>query len=222
MNRRLEHYKILVDFLGDALGENVEIALHDLTSPEQEIIAIKNGNISGRTVGAKLSNLSRHYLDTKQYLTHEYVVNFKKVNDGGKLMRSATYFIKDDENEYPIGMLCININITDYAYIEATLKKVFGIKDEETETEMEFKRENPIEILSSPLEEMVDKYIKECLSEMGIPTYFQIERLKVEEKIKVVKYLQDKGTFKVKGAIALVAKKLDVSEPTIYRYLKKM
>ena len=46
-------------------------------------------------------------------------------------------------------------------------------------------------------------------------------RLKVEEKIRVVKYLQDKGTFKVKGAIALVADKLDVSEPTIYRYLKK-
>ena len=42
------------------------------------------------------------------------------------------------------------------------------------------------------------------------------------EKIKVVKYLQEKGTFKVKGAIVLVAEKLAVSEPTIYRYLKKM
>ena len=40
--------------------------------------------------------------------------------------------------------------------------------------------------------------------------------------IKVVKYLQEKGTFKVKGAIVLVAEKLAVSEPTIYRYLKKM
>ena len=42
------------------------------------------------------------------------------------------------------------------------------------------------------------------------------------KKIKVVKYLQEKGTFKVKGAIVLVAEKLAVSEPTIYRYLKKM
>ncbi|WRK53430.1 helix-turn-helix domain-containing protein [Coprobacillaceae bacterium CR2/5/TPMF4] len=48
------------------------------------------------------------------------------------------------------------------------------------------------------------------------------ERLNVDEKIKVVKYLQEKGTFKVKGAIVLVAEKLAVSEPTVYRYLKKM
>ena len=43
-----------------------------------------------------------------------------------------------------------------------------------------------------------------------------------DSETQFVKYLQDKGTFKVKGAIALVAEKLAVSEPTIYRYLKKM
>ena len=68
---------------------------------------------------------------------------------------------------------------------------------------------------------IVEKYINECMQNMGVPSYVHAERLKVEEKIRVVKYLQDKGTFKVKGAIALVADKLDVSEPTIYRYLKK-
>ena len=71
------------------------------------------------------------------------------------------------------------------------------------------------------IDEMVDKYMKEALNEMGIPSYVLVERLKVDEKIRVVKYLQERGTFKVKGAIALVAEKLDVSEPTIYRYLKK-
>ena len=69
--------------------------------------------------------------------------------------------------------------------------------------------------------DVLEKYINECMQNMGVPSYVHAERLKVEEKIRVVKYLQDKGTFKVKGAIALVADKLDVSEPTIYRYLKK-
>ncbi|MFQ9889324.1 MAG: helix-turn-helix domain-containing protein [Streptococcus sp.] len=32
---------------------------------------------------------------------------------------------------------------------------------------------------------------------------------------------QEKGTFEVKGAIVLVAEKLAVSEPTVYRYLKR-
>ena len=43
----------------------------------------------------------------------------------------------------------------------------------------------------------------------------------VDMKNEIVKYLQEKGTFKVKGAIVLVAEKLAVSEPTVYRYLKK-
>ena len=93
-----------------------------------------------------------------------------------------------------------------------------GIKEEK---DIEFKMDNPVEILSSPLDEMIDMYIKECLEKMGFPSYFLAERLNVDEKIKVVKYLQEKGTFKVKCAIVLVAEKLAVSEPTVYRYLKK-
>lgn len=219
MYKYLEPYAKLVDFLGKALGDNCEIALHDLTSEEQEIVAIANNQLSGREVGAKLSNLSLHYLDTKQYLNNDFVMNYKTVGPDGKLMRAATYFIKEDGQEMPVGMLCINVNISDLEYLTTTIKKILGIKEEK---EIEFKMDNPVEILSSPLDEMIDMYIKECLEKMGFPSYFLAERLNVDEKIKVVKYLQEKGTFKVKGAIVLVAEKLAVSEPTVYRYLKKM
>ena len=198
MYKSLEPYAKLVYFLSAALGDNCEIALHDLTSKDQEIVAISNNPISGREVGAKLSNLSLHYLEEKQYLNHDYVMNYKTVGNDGKLMRAATYFIKEEGREMPVGMLCIN-----------------------EEKDIEFKMDNPVEILSSPLDEMIDMYIKECLEKMGFPSYFLAERLNVDEKIKVVKYLQEKGTFKVKGAIVLVAEKLAVSEPTVYRYLKK-
>ena len=219
MHHRLRMYEQLVPFIGKALGENVEIALHDLTTPEHEVIALANKHISGREIGAKLSNLSIHYLETKQYEKKDFVVNYKTTGPDGKLLKSATYFIKEEGRDLPIGMLCINVNISDFEYIESTLKRILGIKENK---DVEYKMENPIEILSSPLEEMVDIYIKECLEQMGFPSYFLVERLNVDEKIKVVKYLQEKGTFKVKGAIVLVAEKLAVSEPTIYRYLKKM
>ncbi len=208
----------VIYFLSAALGDNCEIALHDLTSKDQEIVAISNNPISGREVGAKLSNLSLHYLEEKQYLNHDYVMNYKTVGNDGKLMRAATYFIKEEGREMPVGMLCINVNISDLEYLTSTIKKILGIKEEK---DIEFKMDNPVEILSSPLDEMIDMYIKECLEKMGFPSYFLAERLNVDEKIKVVKYLQEKGTFKVKGAIVLVAEKLAVSEPTVYRYLKK-
>lgn len=218
MYKSLEPYAKLVYFLSAALGDNCEIALHDLTSKDQEIVAISNNPISGREVGAKLSNLSLHYLEEKQYLNHDYVMNYKTVGNDGKLMRAATYFIKEEGREMPVGMLCINVNISDLEYLTSTIKKILGIKEEK---DIEFKMDNPVEILSSPLDEMIDMYIKECLEKMGFPSYFLAERLNVDEKIKVVKYLQEKGTFKVKGAIVLVAEKLAVSEPTAYRYLKK-
>ena len=218
MYKSLEPYAKLVYFLSAALGDNCEIALHDLTSKDQEIVAISNNPISGREVGAKLSNLSLHYLEEKQYLNHDYVMNYKTVGNDGKLMRAATYFIKEEGREMPVGMLCINVNISDLEYLTSTIKKILGIKEEK---DIEFKMDNPVEILSSPLDEMIDMYIKECLEKMGFPSYFLAERLNVDEKIKVVKYLQEKGTIKVKGAIVLVAEKLAVSEPTVYRYLKK-
>ena len=218
MYKSLEPYSKLDDLLSAALGDNCEIALDDLTSKDQEIVAISNNPISGREVGAKLSNLSLHYLEEKQYLDHDYVMNYKTVGNDGKLMRAATYFIKEEGREMPVGMLCINVNISDLEYLTSTIKKILGIKEEK---DIEFKMDNPVEILSSPLDEMIDMYIKECLEKMGFPSYFLAERLNVDEKIKVVKYLQEKGTFKVKGAIVLVAEKLAVSEPTVYRYLKK-
>lgn len=218
MHAELKAYAKLVEFLGEALGDNVEIALHDLTTKEREIVALCNGQISGREIGAGLSNLAIHMLEEEQYLKNDYVFNYKTVGADGKLLRSATYFIKADDKAEPLGMLCINVDITDFDYIESTLKKILGIKEE---VAVEFGRENPIEILSHSLDETVDRYIKEALEEMGFPSYFLPERLKVDEKIKVVKFLQDKGTFKVKGALVFVANRLGVSEPTVYRYLKK-
>lgn len=218
MYKGLVPYYNVVEFLGEALGENVEVALHDLTTSEKEIIALANKHISGREIGAKLSNLSIHYLETKQYEKKDFVLNYKTTGPDGKLLKSATYFIKEEGRELPIGMLCINVNISDYEYMETTLKRILGIKENK---DVEYKIDKPIEILSSPLDEMIDIYIKECLELMGFPSYFLVERLNVEEKINVVKYLQDKGTFNIKGAIGLVAEKLGVSDPTIYRYLKK-
>jgi len=44
--------------------------------------------------------------------------------------------------------------------------------------------------------------------------------LVMEEKKQIVKKLNDKGVFSLKGAVAEVARRLETSEQTIYRYLK--
>lgn len=219
MNKLLKPYIAITEFLGVALGDNVEIALHDLTSSKQEVIAIANNN-SGREIGAGLSNLSLRYLEEKKYLDKDYVVNYKSIGHDGRLMKSANFFIRDEAQEEPIGMLCVNVNLSDYEYLTSTIKKILGIQDEDSN--VEFKLDNPVEILASPIEDMISQSITECLELLGFPKYYDLSRLNVEEKIKIVKFLNDKGTFSVKGAVSIVATTIHVSEQTIYRYLKKV
>ena len=67
MDARLEPYRTLVSFLGEALGPDYEVVLHDLTSEEGTIAAIVNNNISGRTEGAPLSNMALRFIHGKVY-----------------------------------------------------------------------------------------------------------------------------------------------------------
>ena len=180
MYKSLEPYAKLVDFLSAALGDNCEVALHDLTSKDQEIVAISNNPISGREVGAKLSNLSLHYLEEKQYLDHDYVMNYKTVGNDGKLMRAATYFIKEEGREMPVGMLCINVNISDLEYLTSTIKKILGIKEEK---DIEFKMDNPVEILSSQLDEMIDiaKSLSKNITCLSVDLYLCNDKIYIGE-----------------------------------------
>ena len=67
MDARLEPYRTLVSFLGEALGPDYEVVLHDLTSEEGTIAAIVNNNISGRTEGAPLSNMALRFIHGRVY-----------------------------------------------------------------------------------------------------------------------------------------------------------
>ena len=64
-NLILQHYIKLTEFLGKALGPDYEVALHDLTRKDRSIIAIANNYISGREVGAPLTNMALSSLRDK-------------------------------------------------------------------------------------------------------------------------------------------------------------
>ena len=53
MDREMKrHYTLLVDFLGKILGPDYEVALHELLDDSNEIIAIANGELTGRHLGS--------------------------------------------------------------------------------------------------------------------------------------------------------------------------
>src|SRR4051794_26909708 len=44
----------IVDGFGRALGRDVEIVLHDITRPSHSVVAIANGEITGRSIGSSI------------------------------------------------------------------------------------------------------------------------------------------------------------------------
>ena len=52
----IRQYTLIVDFLGHVLGPDDEIALHELEDDSNRIIAIANGELTGRHIGSPLSN----------------------------------------------------------------------------------------------------------------------------------------------------------------------
>ena len=78
MDREMKrHYTLLVDFLGKILGPDYEVALHELLDDSNEIIAIANGELTGRHLGSPLSNKMLEFLTSRLYETQDYVLRLK-------------------------------------------------------------------------------------------------------------------------------------------------
>ena len=65
------HYTLLVDFLGKIWGPDYEVALHELLDDSYEIIAIANGELTGRHLGSPLSNKMLEFLTSRLYETQD-------------------------------------------------------------------------------------------------------------------------------------------------------
>ena len=113
MNQKLKPYLVLVDFLADALGNNTEVVLHDVTDCKDSVVAIRNGHISGRQEGSSMTDLGLKVLQEGQESGKEYMAGYHGRAQDGTLLQASTYFIKDEDGSI-IGMLCLN---TDYSRI---------------------------------------------------------------------------------------------------------
>lgn len=211
----LKGYFPLVEFLGEVFGKDCEITLHDVRNLENSLILIKN-NISGRKIGAPLTDLTLKVLSDSQYTDKNYITKYISKTKNGNKFCSSTYFIKNKDGKI-IGFLCININTGKFDKIKSDLNNFFDGLYGRQYLNNNNDNNKTTENLNSTIDELVMSIIKNTLSEMDIPP----ERMSVEEKMNIVSKLNCKGVFLLKGAIAKVANELKTSENTIYRYINK-
>ncbi len=220
-NRKIiERYIPLVEFISAVLGDNAEVVLHDLTCPENSIIAIKNEHLSGRLVGGPLTDLVLKVIQDKSYKDKDFIANYKAAGKN-KSFRSSSFFIKDEKEEI-IGVLCVNIDIEPFEKVKEIMDKLTSVtqsfENSRIKENVHVKEIKIEEQLHTNVEALLITMVEDVIGCIGISP----QRMSIEEKMNVVKDLDNRGAFQLKGAVSEVSKALEVSEPTVYRYLNKI
>ncbi|MBN7287317.1 MULTISPECIES: transcriptional regulator [Campylobacter] len=199
-----DRYKKLVHFLGRVLGENYEVVLHDISDDGSSVIAIENSHISGRSVNSPLTGFALELIQNKKYLESDYLINYKAKTKQNLKINGSTFFIKDGDKIE--GMLCINYDGTKFEKLSNEILRLGNLASLDA-------KQDAIEQLSQSVEEI----IVDTLERYNL----NIENLKPKDRAKCIKMLYKSGIFNIKGAIPKVAKYLNISEPSVYRYLQK-
>lgn len=214
INALLKPYIPLVEYLGKVFGENCEVILHDLTNIEHSIVAIANGHITSREVGGHITDFGLEVVHDPRYQDKAYAVNYPgSTPDRSRMFKSSTYFIRDEAG-ITIGLLCMNVDITDFLKTKQLIDQVtsFDTIPQQSAQDGAITQET----FASSVEETMAHSIDRIMAGFTVPP----QRLTIDEKKSIVEKLHSRGVFALKGSVNTVAKRLDVSEPTIYRYLR--
>lgn len=204
----LQLYVNFVPFLGDVLGQGVEIIVHDVTDMEHSVISIFNG-ISGRQIGDPITNLARDLVCQGAYRNADYLANYTGKSAETEFL-SSTFYIKNEDRI--IGLLCINKDMTSVRQAGRALRTLceqFNLVPTET---AEYK-----ETFDTPVASMMHNRIAEIIESAGV----EPSRMSTAEKANVLHRLKEEGILTMKGAMADIASQLGISIPTAYRYLNK-
>ena len=191
--------------LARTLGRDFEIVIHDVRK-ENTIIAIENGQISGRRVGDTAPKLLRDMLDSIKE-NEEMILNYVTKTATGKPLKSSTILIRNELAEI-IGAFCINIDLTKIRIAQNFLNDLSVFEEEKSLREK----------FPEDVQDFLEIVIRNSLEIVDKPVHL----LSKGERLKIVKYLDDNNAFSIKETINTLARELNVSRYTIYNYLDEV
>lgn len=210
----LQQYVAVAEFFSKVFADNVEIAIHSLEDLASSTVAIFNNHVSGRDIGAPMTNFGLELLESRQHEHCDFIVNYKGVAKGGTPLRSSTFFIRNEGRL--IGFLCVNTDISAYLGMFGELKKLIHVDNGDADAPAPQKQLT--ETFPKTLQEIVSDTIAGHIS----ATHTQPDAFSVKDKTEITRRLAEQGLFRFKGGIGVAAEALGISEPSIYRYLAKI
>ncbi|BAJ02454.1 helix-turn-helix transcriptional regulator [Shewanella violacea] len=195
----------IVDGIAAMYGEHTEVLLHSLDVSNPSITKIANGHITGRSVGAPITNLALMKLNAGQDISDSY---FTKSPDG-KTLRSITIVIRNAQQD-AIGLLCINSNL------DASFRSVIAsfLPGQTSQADTSFSPET----FARSNDEMMQSSIESVRTQVMADASLSPSKKNREIVIR----LNELGIFDLKDSAQIAAKGLDISIHTIYRYLREL
>lgn len=200
----------IAEALTKTIGSNCEIAIHDLTNLKNSIYYISNGEITGRKAGDSLSSVFKD-LVTLAEENDDSLINYYTV-ENGRPLKCTKVLIRDDCNDI-IGIFCVNIAIDDYLYVKKMVDDL--CKTELLDTYSEKKEPD------SSTDE-VGELMRTLIASIYSGIRGSKTRLSTKDRFEMVRLLEEKGVFRVKDAVEIVATTIGISKFTVYSYLNKI
>jgi predicted transcriptional regulator YheO len=209
LDARLTAFLPVARGLAEMLGPDCEVVLHEIGRLPHSIVAIENGSVTGRAVGdaptdRMLRNL-RHADETQD------VRLYFSARDG-KILKSLAVTLRDADGE-AFGLLGLNFDISRIVDAQRALADVTTVCRPRDETVV-----GTEEIFSGDIRDVIDGMIDRLLRAAGKAP----AAMSRDEKMVVVKQLEEHGAFLVKRSAEQVAEALDLSRYTIFSYLKEI
>ncbi|HVZ43909.1 MAG TPA: PAS domain-containing protein [Ramlibacter sp.] len=204
----------IVPMLGAMAGEHVEVVLHDLTHPENSVLRIANGHVTGRSPGSPvlagpgndkaLAILAEGMVDALP-AGHVSVFPYPTITRDGRNLTSGTVMFRDSLGR-TFAALCLNADLQGVEAAHALLSRMLPSKAIAT---------TQAKVDAPDMEALMHDIIEQAVRRYGKP----VARMNKEEKTAAVESMFERGLFIVKGGVEKAAAALGVTRFTVYNYL---
>ena len=207
---RLTVLKQIAADLASQFGPDCEVVIHDLktSEPEHSIVYIVNGHVTNRDIGDGPSNAVFDAIRNQEKgATPEDHTGYLMKTADGKILKCSTSYIHDDDGtlHYVFG---INYDISLMLAMEKELSSFTGTIEEDTTKE-------PIAV---NIGDLLDELISQSVRHIGKPVTLMTK----EDKVQVVRLLNEAGAFLITKSGPKVCQFLGISKYTLYSYLDEI
>jgi predicted transcriptional regulator YheO len=204
----LESFIPLAKSTAKMFGRNCEVVIHDLTNPQASVMFTVNNHVTGRKIGQSFDHLVKTVLRSEDF-KEDYLAGYTFVTEDKRTIRSSTSLIRDSKQNV-IGAFCINFDVEALNQMQQFMNTFLS-----TQVEVHESVEKADAAIEN-VEEIVDQLIQQIIQNSVHPV------MKRHEKIELIRFMDEKGIFLMRGSVEKVASLLGISKVTVYSYLDEI